>query len=242
MKTRLFISGLIILNIIIISGCKDAQPDTEKKDAQLNTEKESVQFDTEEKKFSYAAGAQFGKNISKQAIDIDVDMFLQGMRDTLTNAEPKLNDEEIQQALLAYREKAMKKQAEANNAHKLAGEEFLAQNKTKEGVNVTDSGLQYKIITQGEGKKPSATDEIVVHYRGTLIDGTEFDSSYARGEPITLQLNQVIQGWQEALPMMPTGSKWQIYVPAELGYGEHGAGSIPPGSALIFDIELIGIN
>ena len=149
----------------------------------------------------------------------------------------------MQQALVNYRDKELKKQDEMGKTNKVEGEKFLAENKNKEGVVSVPGGLQYKVIKKGDGNKPTADDEVIVHYRGTLLNGKEFDSSYSRGEPLALQLKGVIKGWQIALPMMQTGAKWQLYVPSELAYGPQAAGpDIGPNSTLIFDIELISIK
>ena len=178
-----------------------------------------------------------------QGMELDNPAFLQAVEDVLSNSELKLSKEEMQQILSDFQKKEQEELAAAASNNKASGEKFLAENKSKDGVKTTESGLQYKVVTAGEGEKPKASSQVVVHYRGTLIDGTEFDSSYSRGEPATLGVNQVIKGWQEALQMMPVGSKWQIYVPADLAYGQRGAGgTIKPNSTLIFDIELLEIK
>jgi len=198
---------------------------------------------SEKEKFSYAVGVQLAQNIVRQDIQLDVDSFLQAVRDIITSSPLKVSVEDMQQALVSYRDKELKKQDEKGASNKVEGEKFLADNKDKEGVVSIPGGLQYKIITKGEGKKPNPDDDVVVHYRGTLLNGKEFDSSYSRGEPLTLNLKGVIKGWQIALPMMPTGSKWQLYVPSDLAYGPQAAGpDIGPNSTLIFDIELISIK
>ena len=198
---------------------------------------------SEKEKFSYAVGVQLAQNIVRQNIQLDVDSFLQAVRDIITSSPLKVSVEDMQQALVSYRDKELKKQDEMGASNKTEGEKFLAENKSKEGVVTIPGGLQYKIIKKGEGKKPGPDADVVVHYRGTLLNGKEFDSSYSRGEPLTLNLKGVIKGWQIALPMMPTGSKWQLYVPSELAYGAQAAGpDIGPNSTLIFDIELISIK
>ena len=198
---------------------------------------------TEKEKFSYAVGVQLAQNIASQDIQVDLESFLQGIRDIISVTPLKVSVEELQQTLINYREKQLKKQELSAQANKTAGEKFLAANKTKEGVVSVPGGLQYKVIRKGEGKKPGAEDKVLVHYRGTLLSGKEFDSSYSRGEPITLSLQNVIKGWQIALPLMQTGSKWQLFVPSELAYGPQAAGpDIGPNSTLIFEIELLSIN
>jgi FKBP-type peptidyl-prolyl cis-trans isomerase FklB len=207
------------------------------------TSTSAVELKTEEQKLSYALGVYFAQSINKQNFDIDNEQFLQAIEDILNNADLQMSQAEIQEALSKYQQKVA---AERNNiaaSNKAAGEKFLADNSKKDGVVTTDSGLQYKVIKEGDGEKPGVDSNIKVHYHGTHINGDVFDSSYERGEPISLSLNQVIKGWQEAVPMMKVGSKWKIFVPAELAYGERGAGaSIQPNETLLFDIELLGIN
>jgi FKBP-type peptidyl-prolyl cis-trans isomerase FklB len=202
-----------------------------------------AEIKTEKQKLSYALGAYFSQGISQQGVDMDLPAFLQAIEDVLSNAQLKLSEDEIQAVLTQYQEKlANERNASASN-NKAAGEKFLAENKNKEGVVTLPNGMQYKIIKEGTGPKPKSDSTVNVHYHGTLINGTVFDSSYERGEPITLSLTQVIKGWQEALPLMSVGSKYQFYIPPDLAYGERGAGnSIGPNETLIFDIELLGIN
>lgn len=203
----------------------------------------AAKLESDLEKLSYSMGIFFGQSVSRQGMELDKAAFLQAVEDVLNKNDLKLSKEEMQKILTDFQKKEQKELAEAASNNKKSGEKFLSENKNKEGVKTTNSGLQYKIIKAGEGEKPAATSKVVVHYRGTLIDGTEFDSSYSRGEPATLGVNQVIKGWQEALQMMPVGSKWQIYVPSELAYGQRGAGSaIKPNSTLIFDIELLEIK
>lgn len=202
----------------------------------------ATKLETEQQKFSYTVGIQIGNQL-KQGDEIDLDALTQAIKDAYKGTEYQLSIEEMQQVMSSYQEKQFADRVEKSTSNKKAGEQFLAENKTKEGVNETSSGLQYKVISEGDGDKPSASDNVKVHYHGTLIDGTVFDSSVERGEPIVLGVGNVIQGWQETLPMMNVGSKWQIYVPSDLAYGENGAGSkIGPNTALIFDIELIAIE
>ena len=219
----------ILILVVATLACLTVQAESE-----LTTDKE---------KFSYAVGVQLAQNMLRQAIQLDTEAFIQAVSDVLAAAELKLSPQQMQQVLAAYQERAAEKQRNTAQINKAAGEKFLAENRKKEGVMESDNGLQYKIIKQGSGKKPSARDSVAVHYRGTLIDGREFDSSYKRGQPITLPVSGVIQGWQEILPMMPTGSKWRIYVPSQLAYGERGAGTdIGPNATLIFDIELLSVK
>jgi FKBP-type peptidyl-prolyl cis-trans isomerase len=197
-------------------------------------------------KNSYSIGFDIGSSLKKSGIELNQTMLAKGIADAVTGAKPALSQEEIQKTLMALqtemRNKAMEKQKAAGEENKKAGEAFLAANKSKEGVKTTASGLQYKIITEGKGEKPKATDTVKVNYRGTLVDGTEFDSSYKRGEPITFPVNGVIPGWTEALQLMPVGSKWQLFIPSNLAYGEQGPPGIGANATLIFDVELLGIE
>ena len=203
----------------------------------------AVKIETDLEKLSYSMGIFFGKSVNRQEMEIDIPAFMQAVEDVLNNSEKKLTDDEMQKIINVYQKKEKEEQITKSTNSKVDGEKFLAENRNNDGVIVLASGLQYKIIKNGEGKKPLIDSRVIVHYRGTLIDGTEFDSSYARGEPIELGLNQVIKGWQETLQLMSVGSKWQVFVPSELAYGESGAGrAIGPNSTLIFDIELLSIK
>jgi len=203
----------------------------------------ATEVKTEKQKLSYAMGTYFATGIAQQNVDLDVPAFIQAVEDALNKNEPQISMKEMQDVMAQYKKSIAKKQSDAIAKNKKAGDAFLAKNKKKEGVIESPSGLQYKILKQGSGEKPAAGNSVTVHYKGTLIDGTVFDSSYDRGEPATLSLGQVIKGWQETLPMMTTGSKWQIYVPPKLAYGDRAASElIGPASTLVFDIELISIN
>jgi FKBP-type peptidyl-prolyl cis-trans isomerase FklB len=203
----------------------------------------AAKVETDQEKISYALGVVFGQNVTRQGMELDTPAFLQAIEDVLTNAELKLNSTEMQIIMREYQKKEQDKQNAQATSNKANGEKYLAENKKKDGVTESASGLQYKVIKAGTGEKPSSTSTVLVHYRGTLIDGTEFDSSYARGEPVELGVSQVIKGWQETLPLMTVGSTWQIAVPSSLAYGERGAGgAIGPNSTLLFDIELIEIK
>ena len=203
----------------------------------------AVKIETDLEKLSYSMGIFFGQSVNRQEMEIDIPAFMQAVEDVLNNSEKKLTDDEMQKIINVYQKKEKEEQITKSTNSKVDGEKFLAENRNNNGVIVLASGLQYKIIKNSIGKKPTANGKVVVHYRGTLIDGTEFDSSYARGEPIELNLNQVIKGWQEALQLMSIGSKWQIVIPSELAYGERGAGRvIGPNATLIFDIELLNIK
>lgn len=213
---------------------------------------------TDKQKQSYAIGQSIGqgvqKNFQRDGIDVDPAILARAIRDALTNAKPAMTDEESKATLDALKTQIMAKreatakaaQAEAQlqgDANKKAGDAFLADNKTKDGVVTLPSGLQYKVITAGTGPKPAATDTVVCNYRGTLIDGKEFDASAKHGGPASFPVNGVIKGWTEALQLMPVGSKWQLFIPPNLAYGPQGAGAdIGPNSTLVFDVELLSIK
>ena len=197
---------------------------------------------TDKQKLSYALGVLFAGNVNLEA-EVDNESFLQGIRDVLEQAELKVSTEEMQRVMQQYRERQIKMKGEQSQQNAEAGRKFLAENQKKEGVTQTASGLQFKVLKAGDGKKPAPDSTVLVHYRGTLIDGKEFDSSYSRGEPTAIPLNRVIKGWQEAVSSMPVGSKWEIYVPSGLAYGDKQMGpDIGPNSTLIFEIELLEIK
>ena len=191
-------------------------------------------------KFSYGLGMGIGQNLQSMGIkNMSVEDFVKGLSDVLAGGKTEMTHAEAQKVVNEHF-RALAEEAYAQN--KNAGEAFLAENAKKEGVNVLPSGLQYQVLAEGNGKKPSATDRVQCHYEGTLIDGTIFDSSIKRGEPAVFGVNQVIKGWVEALQLMQEGAKWRLYIPYDMAYGEHGAGEmIPPYSALIFDVELIKV-
>jgi FKBP-type peptidyl-prolyl cis-trans isomerase len=202
---------------------------------------------TQKDKFSYALGMNLGKNLHQQAVAIDPNILARGLKDALTGGKTLLTDDEARAALTAaqaeVRAKQQEKMQQAGAENKKEGETFLAANKAKDGVVTLPSGLQYKILTAGTGPKPTASDTVVCNYRGTLINGTEFDSSYKRGQPATFPVGGVIKGWTEALQLMPVGSKWQLFIPTDLAYGDRGAGAdIGPGATLIFEVELLSIQ
>jgi len=200
------------------------------------------QVATDKKKISYAIGVQIGQDLKRSGIDLDIDAFSLAIKDMVAGKKPRLNSEEMQQAFNMLREQQMKHQSKLADENKVKGEKFLVENKNKPGIKVLSSGVQYQVIKSGSGKKPKDGDTVVAHYRGTLIDGTEFDSSYKRGQPLTISINQVVKGWQDALKAMQVGAKWQIYIPSDLGYGPRATGNIPPNSTLVFDIELLEIK
>jgi FKBP-type peptidyl-prolyl cis-trans isomerase FklB len=202
---------------------------------------------TDKDKTSYALGLSIGKGLRRDSVEVEPKIFLRGLEDAMAGGKTLLTDEEAQAAMNALQNDLRKAQGErmqqAAEKNKAAGEAFLAANKTKDGVVTLPSGLQYKILQEGTGPKPTASDSVVCNYRGTLIDGTEFDSSYKRGQPATFPVGQVIKAWTEALQLMPVGSKWQLFIPSELGYGARGAGAdIGPNATLIFEVELLSIK
>ena len=198
-------------------------------------------------KVSYALGLGIGRQLAQMgANDLNIDDFALAIKDSIAGKDPKIGDREAQAIVQEFFEKQEEKQktaaAEKGKAAKEMGENYLAENAKKEGVVTLPSGLQYKVLKEGNGKKPKATDQVKCHYEGMLVDGTLFDSSIQRGEPATFPLNQVIAGWTEGLQLMQEGAKYRFFIPYHLGYGERGAGaSIPPFSALIFDVELIEV-
>lgn len=206
-----------------------------------------LKLDTPKNRISYTIGVNIGKDFKTQKMDIDADALAMGLKDSLSDKELRLTEEEMASEIQAFQQEMQAKitaEMEAMVAkNKEEGESFLAENAKKEGVVVTESGLQYKVLEPGEGESPEATDMVTVHYRGTLIDGTQFDSSYDRGEPATFPVVGVIAGWTEALQLMKPGAKWQLVIPPELAYGERGAGQvIGPNATLLFDVELISVE
>jgi FKBP-type peptidyl-prolyl cis-trans isomerase FklB len=202
---------------------------------------------TQKDKFSYALGMNLGASLKKQAVPVDPAILARGLKDALAGGKTALTEDQARATLMEVQTELRKKQQEQmqaeGEASKKEGAEFLAANKSKDGVVTLPSGLQYKVLTQGTGPKPAATDSVVCNYRGTLINGTEFDSSYKRGEPASFPVNGVIKGWTEALQLMPVGSKWQLFIPSELAYGERSpAPEIGPNSTLIFEVELLSIQ
>ena len=197
-------------------------------------------------KISYSIGIDIGNNLKKQSIDVDADLLAKGVRDSMAGGETLLSPEEVRETLISLqkdlREKAQERNRQATERNKLEGEAFLTENKTKEGVVSLPSGLQYKVLRSGTGPSPKETDTVEANYRGTLIDGTEFDSSYKRGQAAVFPVNGVIAGWTEALQLMKVGDKWQLFIPPGLAYGERGAGPIGPNATLIFDVELVSIK
>lgn len=206
-------------------------------DATIKDEKDRV---------SYSIGHQIGGDFKKQGIELNSGVFVRGIEDALSGAKSAMTDEEMKKSLTDLRQRLMDAQQAAQKQtgekNLTAGRAFLDENARKPGVVTLPSGLQYLVVKEGTGAKPKASDTVKVHYKGTLTDGTEFDSSYKRGEPASFRVDQVIKGWTEGLQLMSEGSKWQLYIPAPLAYGESGVGPIPPNSTLVFEVELLGIE
>jgi FKBP-type peptidyl-prolyl cis-trans isomerase FklB len=217
---------IVVLGILFLASQVDAQ--------------EKLVLKNQKEKVSYSIGLNIGRNLGsdlkKQSIDIDPNIVAKGIQDALSGVNPLLSNEEIQETMVALQKEMSEKQ-------KQRGEAFLSENKKKEGVKTLPSGMQYKVVKAGTGKKPKLNDTVTVNYRGTLIDGTEFDSSFRRGQPATFPVSGVIPGWTEALQLMEEGAKWQLFIPPKLAYGERGAGGlIGPNATLIFEVELISMQ
>ena len=234
MYLRLF---AVMIMLTYLAGCA---PEEASSAAELK-------LDTPKNRISYTIGVNIGQDFKSQNMDVDPDLLLMGLKDTLSGKELQLTEEEMVQEIQNFQQEMQAKMAaemeEKAAENKASGEAFLAENAKQEGVVVTESGLQYKIIEPGQGDSPGPADVATVHYRGTLIDGTQFDSSYDRGQPASFPVGGVIAGWSEALQLMKPGAKWQLVIPAELAYGERGAGQdIGPNSTLLFDVELISVE
>jgi len=224
---------LVVISIVLFAGYVYAGEDLVLKD--------------QKDKLSYSIGMNIGNNFKKQSIDVNTDALIQGIKDALSGGKTLMTEQEVNETLMNFQKemvaKQMAHQKELAEKNKKEGEAFLAENKKKEGVKTLPSGLQYKVIKEGDGKTPKITDTVTIHYRGTLIDGTEFDSSYTRGQPATFPVKGVIAGFTEALQLMKVGSKWQLFIPSNLAYGERGAGDdIGPNATLIFEIEMVSIK
>jgi FKBP-type peptidyl-prolyl cis-trans isomerase len=213
--------------------------------AQVSAEETQV-LKTEKDQLSYSLGADMGRNLQRQGIEVDLDLVIRGLKDGLAREKLLIPEKDVRKILIALQAEVRRKQVQARRIaaedNKKEGEAFLAENKTKDGVVTLPSGLQYKILKAGDGKKPAETDTVEVNYRGTLLDGTEFDSSYENKKPATLKVNGVIRGWSDALKLMPVGSKWRLFIPPQLAYGARGSGLIGPNATLIFEVELLAIK
>ena len=234
MKKKL-IFFLIIGFILVSIACKKT------------SESKKISMDSTASKRGYAMGYNFGKNIKSLSSAIDKEALIKGVRDALSGNKPMLTDKDIQQVLSSFQkeliQKDMEKRKATGEANLAEEKNFLEKNKEKPGIKTTPSGLQYEIIKEGKGPHPKPTDTVIVHYRGTFLDGKEFDSSYKRNQPAKFQLNKVIPGWVEGLQLMRVGSKYKFYIPSKLAYGERGAGNvIGPNKLLVFEVELLGIE
>jgi len=207
---------------------------------------ETIALKTQKDKVSYGVGVSVVRNFKHQGVEVDPDVAIQGMRDEFSGKKLLMSEEELRTILNEYQKELQQKYAlavkKAADANKKEGEAFLAENKKKNGVVSLPSGLQYKIIKEGNGKKPTETDRVECRYRGTFINGKEFDGTNRTGQPATFKVTGIIPGWREALKLMPVGSKWQLFIPPQLAYGERGAGPIGPNATLIFELELLGIK
>jgi len=225
--------AFVALSVVLLA----CESNTQNK-ADLKTTQDSV---------SYIIGTSIGRNLKAQKVQVSLNQLSRGIQDAMDSSTLLITDEQAQRIMGEFQQQMIARQEEeahaAGEIHRKEGEAFLAENKTKAGVKVTASGLQYKVIKMGTGPKPRADQTVTVHYSGRTIDGKEFDSSYKRGEPTTFGVGQVIKGWTEALQLMPVGSKWELYIPADLAYGDRGAGQlIPPGATLIFEVELLSVK
>jgi FKBP-type peptidyl-prolyl cis-trans isomerase FklB len=220
--------------ILIVSASLIALP--------LFGQEKSPPLKDQKDKVSYSIGMNIGLNLSRQKVDINPDVLLAGIKDAIAG-KPQLTQDQVKDVMTQFEKDMEQKQKDAGEKNKTEGAKFLEENKKKEGVKTTASGLEYKVIKEGTGPQPKATDMVTVNYRGTLIDGTEFDSSYKRGQPATFPLNGVIKGWTEGLQLMKQGGKYQFFVPSNLAYGERAVGpDIAPNATLIFEVELLDVK
>ncbi|GHC24667.1 hypothetical protein GCM10010082_16620 [Kushneria pakistanensis] len=255
------LSAVTLSTLIVLTGCSDADDSQDNSADDQATQQEQAQqtgnntgaqqqddFESDQARLAYAVGVTLARNLHEDMEDLDVDHFTSGIKDVYDGSDIRLNDQQIgdalqqyQQQMIAEQQQQMQQAAEENAQ---AGQQFLTENAAKDGVETTDSGLQYRVMEAGDesGAQPGDEDQVRVNYEGRTIDGEVFDSSYERGEPVTFQVNQVIPGWQEALKMMHPGDKWEIYVPSDLAYGEAGTGPIAPNQTLIFKVELLGVG
>jgi FKBP-type peptidyl-prolyl cis-trans isomerase FklB len=229
----MFVQFVAVVVLAVFTGLASAQ--------------DKVVLKTDKDKVSYSIGLDIGTNFKRQSVDLDAKALAAGIADGLSGGKPLLAEDEVRKVLAEFRQqmgaKAQQAAQQLAEKNQKEGETFLAENKKKKGVITLPSGLQYQVIKEGTGKIPKASETVTTHYRGTLIDGTEFDSSYKRGEPASFPVNGVIKGWTEALQLMKVGSKWQLFIPASLAYGPQGAGQlIGPNATLIFEIELLSIK
>jgi len=245
MLARTTATSLLAASLLLALGaCKKIEPDADKAASAPGDDAPAALvvpgLPTEKHQAGYAIGLQIGGTLAEIKDEVDFDALVKAMRTSMDGGKPLMDEAQARQAFEAFGQRMQAKMASGNRE---AGEAFLAQNATQEGVQVTESGLQYKVLEQGDGAKPGPESRVSVHYRGSLIDGTVFDSSYERGEPAVFTLSSVVPGWQEGLQLMPVGSKYMLWLPSGLGYGDLGTpgGPIAPGSALVFEVELLDI-
>jgi len=253
----LFSAGIVLVGSAVAQQTPAANPTppakaqpspgtTKTRHTSTVTKPKPLVLETEKDKESYAIGLNVGKGLHRDSIDVEPKILLQGIEDAMADGKLLLTDDETKTVLVDLQNQVRQKQEEKRLAlvetNKKEGDAFLAANKTKEGVVTLPSGLQYKVLVAGTGAKPSAADTVVCNYRGTLLDNTEFDSSYKRGQPLTFTVGGVIKGWTEALQLMPAGSKWQLFIPPDLAYGERGSGPVGPNATLVFEVELVSIQ
>ena len=241
-----YLLPLALVSVVALQACNQESTAPAAEEAQVPAAPAGDPLATSEQRLSYGIAFGLGQRMQADGVPLDVKAFEIGLTDALTSAEPRLTQEEITAEMTAYQEKAAAEQesvqAALGEANTAASAAFLAENAAREGVVTTESGLQYEVLTEGTGPMPGAEDSVEVHYRGTLVDGTEFDSSYGRGETVTFGVGQVIPGWTEALQLMPEGSKWKLAIPADLAYGAGGAVQvIGPNAALVFELDLFAI-
>ena len=246
MKSYMIIG--LTASVLLLAGCNQEEKSTVSEQAKIENKAEGstegMELKTLEQKVSYLFGFDMGQRLKHDEIEVDVKALTMALSDAKGEGKPRLSQEEIQTVMKTFQERQQAKRAESQkavaDANEKEGAAFLVENAQKEGVVTTDSGLQYKVIKAGEGASPSADDKVSVHYRGTLIDGTEFDSSYSRGQPVSFPVKGVIAGWTEALQLMKEGAKWELYIPSGLAYGPGGtSGKIGPNATLIFEVELL---
>lgn len=247
--TRLLALGTLATVLATTAACNAKAPASKTDDAKASADPNAIPgLETEKKRVSYMIGLDMGQTLKQVKDEIDLPTLEKGVKAAMDGSKPLMTEEQAQQVRAAFSEKLqnkrMKEQMELGAKNAKAGQEFLAKNAQSAGVQTTASGLQYRVVTQGAGPKPKATDSVIVHYTGMLLDGKKFDSSYDHGGPATLPLSQVVPGWREGIQLMSVGSKYRLWIPSSLGYGEMGTpgGEIPPNSTLVFDVELLGIG
>ncbi len=226
------ILSLLVTSSLALAACQQAAEPT------------AVKLDTPAQKFSYSLGFQQGSSFPTELVsDIDINALTQGLKDGLAKKDPQLTEKELNEAAETIMKQLQEKMAKTQEAATAEGKKFLEENTKREGVTTTQSGLQYEVITKAEGKQAKASDTVTVHYKGTLLNGNEFDSSYKRNEPATFPLSNVIQGWQEGIPLMKVGEKFKFYIPSNLAYGAQSPSpDIPANSVLVFEVELLNID